>query len=187
MDKITLINLLLFSVILSGMTGLYLEKNKKNNDNTNNQVLNDAVLKQYLIDEDLRRKQYIKYRDENALYNELAPPERRVPEYQYPWDYVKAQLNIPTRGYPEPYHQIGLATSDDEKAFNLFGRQTYPGSNQYEYYVVGTMGFQQVKIPVGVKGKKEIMDGDTIKIHGNKGDFKVKMYEYDVPRYVPVL
>jgi hypothetical protein len=32
-----------------------------------------------------------------------------------------------------------------------------------------------------------IVDNDIIKIHGNKGDFRVKMYDYDVPRYVPVL
>jgi len=185
MDKITLINLLLFSIILSGMAGLYLEKNKKTD--TNSKILNDLVLKQYLVDEELRRKQYIKFRDENVLYNELAPPERRVPEYEYPWDHVKAQLNIPTRGYPEPYQQLGIATNDEEKAFNLFGRQTYPGSNQYEYYVVGTMGFQQVKIPVGSRGKKEIMDNDLIKIHGNKGEYRVKLYDYDVPRYIPII
>jgi hypothetical protein len=180
MDKI--INLLFFSVILCGIAGLYLKNDGKQHEN---KILNDVVLKQYL--EDINKKKYIVHRDENALYNELAPPERRVPEYQYPWNSVKSQLNIPTRGYPESYHQIGIATSDDEKAFNLFGRQTYPGSNQYEYYVVGKMGYQEVKIPVGVKGKKEIMDNDMIKIHGNKGDFRVKMYDYDVPRYVPIL
>jgi hypothetical protein len=190
MDKITLINLMLFTVILSGMTGVWMNshtKPTKSTENNQNQILNDMVLKNYVDNlEDVKRRNYILRRDENAYANDMAPPERRVPEYQYPFDYIKSQINIPTRGYPEPYHQIGIATHD-EKAFNLFGRQTYPSSNQYEYYVVGTMGYTNVKIPVGTKGKKEIMDGDHIRIHGNDGEYKVKLFDYDVPRYVPVV
>jgi hypothetical protein len=144
------------------------------------------------IDKQYIDKQYIEKRNENVLYNEFKPPERRVPEYQYPTKFVKSQINIPTRGYPEDYQVLGNVFRDNtETAYNLFGRQTYPGSNQYEYYVTGSdTNGSHVKIPIKIKGDKEINDNDTINIPGtnkDKGEFKVKLYNIDTPRYIPVL
>ena len=140
--------------------------------------------------DDIERRKYLNQRDAMVLYNDLAPPERRVPEYQYPYNYVKAQLNIPTRGLPENYQIMGVLLRDEtETAYNLFGRQTYPGSNQWEYYVAGadSYGFQN-KMPVVVRGDRELDDKQRIELpwlDKSKGDFEVNLYNYDVPRYNP--
>jgi hypothetical protein len=141
--------------------------------------------------DDIERKLYLNQRDANVLYNEFAPPERRVADIQYPYRYVKNQLNIPTRGYPDNYQLMGILLRDNtETSYNLFGRQKFPGSNQYDYYVQGKMGYNDVKIPINSIGDREIEDGITIKIPGTdykKGNFKVKLYNLDAPRYIPFI
>jgi hypothetical protein len=137
----------------------------------------------------LEKRKILEYRDAEVKYNDFKPPERRVPEYQYPVQAVKQIINIPTRGYPDNYQLMGVLLRDNtETAFNLFGRQTYPGSNQYEYYAQGTMHNNNVKLPINRKDNRELYDGDQVKIPGtdeNKGQFKVKLYNLDVPRYNP--
>ena len=136
----------------------------------------------------IERKQYLNDRDANALYNDLAPPERRVPEYLYPFNYVKNQLNIPTRGYPENYQILGLLLRDDtETVYKLFGRQTYPGSDMWEYYCENDK-YNNAKIPLKSHNNRELQDGMHVHVPGtdkHKGEFKVKLYNYDTPRYIP--
>ena len=150
--------------------------NESNINNNNNNII--------------ERRQYLDNRDHSVLVNDFAPPERRVPEYLYPFTYVKNQLNIPTRGYPENYQILGvLLRENTETAYNLFGRQTYPGSNLWEYYVENDK-YNNVKLPVNIRGDKEIMDGDEVHVPGTdhkNGKFRVKLYKFDVPRYIPVL
>jgi hypothetical protein len=129
-------------------------------------------------------------RDRSIILDPLIAPERRVDLIQYPMT-IKNQLNIPTRGYPDNYQMMGIVTREaDEKILQLFGRATFPGSNQYEYYVTTSeFGFQN-KIPVNTRGGKEILDNDIIHIpefNKNKGEFKVKLYNYNTPRYNPYI
>ena len=80
--------------------------------------------------------------------------------------------------------------NNTETAYNLFGRQTFPGSNQYEYYVQGNMDGNIVKIPIKIRGDREIEDGQGIQIPGTdpaKGAFKVQLYKLDSLRYNPHL
>jgi hypothetical protein len=130
----------------------------------------------------------LEYRDRNILYDPIVAPERRVDITQYPLPILQ-KINIPTRGYPDNYQLIGLLSRiEDEKILQLFGRPTFPGSNQYEYYVTTeTNGFTN-KIPIETKGKREIEDGTYVKVpifDQNKGEFQVKLYNYDTPRYNP--
>jgi len=139
----------------------------------------------YINDKDMIHK-----RDKEALYNDLKPPERRVPEYEYPTEFVKKQINYPSRGYPEEYSLLGNAYRDStETAYELFGRQKYPGSTQYEYYVVGSDNKNfKVKIPIKINGDKEIYDNQVIDIPGtshDKGSFTVRLFNLDTPRYIP--
>jgi hypothetical protein len=134
---------------------------------------------------------YLKHRDKEVLYNNFIAPERRQPSHSYPFNHVKNQLNISTRGIPDNYHLIGILVRDNtETAFNLFGRQIYPGSNQWEYYVQGSMHYTSVKIPIYIKGDREIEDGQLVSIPGydaSKGTFKAQLYKYDTPRYNPTI
>jgi hypothetical protein len=137
---------------------------------------------------EIEMKLYLNRRDENVLYNDFYPPERREPSYQYPSRYIRNNLNIPTRGIPDNYQLLGLILRDNtETAYKLFGRQLYPGSTQYEYYAQGVMHHNDVKVPLKVRGDKEIEDNQVIHIPGTdstKGQFKVKLYNFDAPRYM---
>ena len=192
---------LIIIAVCIGLSGIYIYHENKNNKNdptfkynddllqkmnkliSHQQKINNQIEKLEDMNIDKERKQFLNNRDRQVIYNDLTAPERRVPEYQYPYNYVKEQINVPTRGYPENYQQIGVAMNEG-KAFNLFGRQTYPGSNQYEYYVQGTMHGTNVKLPIATKGKKEIENNQEIHVPGN-GHFKTEIFPLDAPRYIP--
>lgn len=156
---------------------LYYYKSKETNNNII--IPNDT-------NDFIQKRIELNNRDTKVLKDSFSPPERRVPEYQYP-QIIKNNINIPTRGIPENYQLMGIASRDTtETNFNLFGRQTYPGSSIYEYYVESTSIGSNYKIPIQVNGNKEISDGDKIKIKGTdqtKGDFTVNLYKFDNPRY----
>ena len=133
------------------------------------------------------------------IINPLLPPERSyVNTYGIP-------TNIPSRGFSGGYQQVGslhkTAVSDDntEPGNNnksvilpLFGQPTYPGSNKWNYYTT-TDKHAMVKMTFKVGGKdsddrhgvNEIMTGDQIQIPEYNGDFDVKVYQFDQPRYIP--
>ena len=178
--------LLLF--IFIGMTIYYIHMVKKveNQINEYKKSLNNND--NIIINNNLPVNKLLEYRDRNILYDPIVAPERRVDITQYPLPILQ-KINIPTRGYPDNYQLIGLLSrTEDEKILQLFGRPTFPGSNQYEYYVTTeTNGFTN-KIPIETKGKREIEDGTYVKVpifDQNKGDFQVKLYNYDTPRYNP--
>ena len=185
--------LIIFCVFL-GLAVWYIHYEKKKHIMEKDYKFNDSMIMQVqkiINNPDVERREYLNERDRRVLYDDLSPPERRVPEYIYPYNHVKKDINIPTRGYPENYNMVGVLLRDNtETAYNLFGRQTYPGSNIWEYYAQRTEKDNDVKLPVGVRGNKEIMDNDNIMIPGTdpkKGHFNVRLYKYDVPRYIPIL
>ena len=127
-------------------------------------------------------------RDIKVIHKVDYPPERRLPNHilrKY-----KNRVNIRTRGYPDNYTLQGiLVRNTDEKTLQLYGRQTYPGSNIWEYYGVGndTNAFNS-KLPIDVPNNRELYDNDEINLKyldTKKGPFKVKLYELDSIRYMP--
>ena len=74
----------------------------------------------------------------------------------------------------------------------LYGKPIHPGSNKWSYYTMSD-GHNAVKMPLTHKDKKcdtrygcdEIVDGDLITIPGYNGIFKVVIYDYDAPKYIP--
>ena len=131
-------------------------------------------------------------RDIDVVENKFAPPERRLPRHNYPTESLKRLINVPTRGYPDNYQNVGmLVRKNDEKILKLFGRQKFPGSNQWEYYVLSTQGFESnTKIPLKIPGNKELSNNDVIAVpwlDQSKGKFDVKIFDYDAPRYNPHL
>ncbi len=152
-------------------------KLKKSKETNNNQDID--------IDIDLLLE-----RDKKSLNNDFSPPERRLPRHIYPTQTFKRSINIPTRGYPDNYHNVGmLVRKNDEKILKLFGRQKYPGSSQWEYYVTGSDTYgADSKTPLNVPGNKELSNNDLFTIpwlDQSKGKFEVKIFDYDAPRYNP--
>lgn len=183
--------------IFIGMTIYYIHVTKKKAETEVNEykkLLNDTNKSknyennQATIINNLPVRKLLEYRDRNVLYDPLVAPERRVDITQYPLQILN-KINMPTRGYPDNYQLIGLLSrTNDEKILQLFSRPTFPGSNQYEYYATTESNGFTNKIPIETKGKKEIEDGMSIKVpifDQNKGDFQVKLYNYDTPRYNP--
>ena len=153
-------------------------------------ISNSIQLESPLAVPDLQKRVALEDRDHEAVFNEFRAPERRDPEHAYPTRQVKDLINLPTRGLPDNFHSVGvLVRKKDEKVLQLFGRQKYPGSSQWEYYVAGadSYGFPN-KMPVVVRGDRELDDKQRIDLpwlDKSKGDFEVNLYNYDVPRYNP--
>lgn len=133
------------------------------------------------------------------IINPLLPPERSyVNTYGIP-------TNIPSRGFSGGYQQVGSlskTTVRDETTepgnnnksviLPLFGQPTYPGSHKWNYYTT-TDKHAMVKMTFKVGGKdsddrhgvNELMSGDQIQIPEYNGNFDVKVYQFDQPKYIP--
>ena len=135
------------------------------------------------------------------LVNPLLPPERSyVNTYGIP-------TNIPTRGISGGFQQVGSlhkteVSNDDTQPGNntksvilpLFGQPTYPGSNKWNYYTTTDKNAMvKMTFKVGNKnsddrhGVNELMTGDDIQIPEYNGKFDVKIYQFDQPKYIPVV
>ena len=133
------------------------------------------------------------------IINPLLPPERSYTNtYGIP-------INIPSRGPLQTYQQVGIlykenivdtdklpGNNSDSNILPLFGRPTFNGSRRWNYYTSSDK-FQNFKIPITRNGRKcsddngcdEIMNGDMIDIPSYNGKFKVEIYDYDRPSYIP--
>ena len=115
----------------------------------------------------------------------VNPPVRGVP------------INIRTRGSPTEYQQMGILTntSNPDDVRPLYGRQTYQGSNQWNYYSSLDSNLS-TKIPIfkatnkctDERGCQEINDGDNVTI-GNISatQYTFTKYSNDDYRYIPDL
>ena len=103
---------------------------KKSNINFLYIVIGLLFLIIILKDKDLDIKIFSLRNDED----ELDEPKR-----YYDSKYTtrkRMRINVPTRGEPPPYQQVGILTDIDnpENIKPLYGRQTYRGSNQWNYF-----------------------------------------------------
>jgi hypothetical protein len=142
---------------------------------------------------------YIHQKNHERVINPLLPPERSYENtYGIP-------INIPTRGSSGGFQQIGMlykqeitnssatiGNNSDTAVFPLYGKPIYPGSNKWSYYTASDK-FNSVKMPISHNGRRcdsdygcqELYSGDIIQIPAYNGNFKVDIYDYDKPRYIP--
>ena len=102
------------------------------------------------------------------------------------------RINVPTRGEPPSYQQVGILTDtvDSENVKPLYGRQTYRGSNQWNYFT-SLDSHLATKIPITIdendctdeRGCIELNKNDTI--HVNTKDYNIDLYKFNTPRYMP--
>jgi len=105
----------------------------------------------------------------------------------------RMRINVPTRGEPPPYQQVGILTdtNNPENIKPLYGRQTYRGSNQWNYFT-SLDSHLATKIPIEIdnqdcmdeRGCKEIYKNDTLNING-ENEYKANIYQTYAPRYIP--
>ena|SRR5574344_604697 len=103
----------------------------------------------------------------------------------------------PTRGYPDNYHLLGTLISidnnkdynkleQDNQIINLFGRQKYPGSSEYEYYTMLSTGNNNTKIPLKDQ-IRELFTDDEVFIKELNKTYKVNLYPNEELKYNPFL
>lgn len=108
---------------------------------------------------------------------------------------VGIPINMRTRGHPGQFQQMGVLTGErngQQVVLPLYGRQTYGGSDYYEYYTASE-GYHSFKIPIVKNGRdctdergcKEIFDGDDVSVNTYDTGFKASIYRNSMPRYIP--
>ena len=69
-------------------------------------------------------------------------------------DYYSRRINIRTRGEPDDYHTVGILRKEGtDDVVPLIGRQTYPGSNQWNYF---TMTDSHLKTEIPLKRERSL-------------------------------
>ena len=136
------------------------------------------------------------YVKDDSFYEEKI--ERRLEPPGIVYEPRRAMpINIRTRGSPSEYQQIGILTNKDNTTDvrPFYGRQTYRGSNQWNYYSSMDSNLS-TKIPVfkssnkctDERGCQEINEGDDVTI-GNVSSsiYTFTKYSNDSFRYIPDL
>jgi hypothetical protein len=188
-----MINVLL-ALFLCQQLYVYVNKNTEKEENTyetptttNASSLLDNNIMNYINKkiEDILKQLFLKNRDAEAVYNPLKPPEQRMESRQYP--YPQNLFLERTRGEPDDYQLVGLLYNTDvNKNYQLYGRRVYPGSYEWEYYILGKdLGGLEFKYPIQINNKEEIRDGMTLTLPIDKNTYTVSIYNYDQPRYNP--
>ncbi len=103
-------------------------------------------------------------------------------------------INFPTRGEPPSYQQVGILTDtkNPENIKPLYGRQTYRGSNHWNYFT-SLDSHLATKIPIYLSNKdctdeygcSEIYKDEIITIGDSGTSYKVTIYNTYAPRYIP--
>ena len=106
----------------------------------------------------------------------------------------RMRINVPTRGEPPSYQQVGILTdtTNPENIKPLYGRQTYRGSNQWNYFT-SLDSHLATKIPIYLSNKdctdeygcSEIYKDEIITIGDPGTSYKVTIYNTYAPRYIP--
>jgi len=177
-------NLILSTVLVINTIIIYkvfknLEFNNSNNDIDTNNINNNNNLIEKKSDKNYSNK---------VIENPVIAPERIYDvksENNNLQKYLK--INERTRGEPEQYQLVGMLYNiDSNKNYNLYGRHTYPGSYEWEYYVDGKdIGGNYFKFPLDIKN--EIRDNTQIKLPLSSDPFIVKIYEFKEMKYIPII
>jgi len=180
---------------------IFMDKNEEETNIKQQQLLQQEQLlqqQQLLQQEQLLQQQHMANNESNhdrkVISNPLYPPLKRgIP------------INIETRESGGEFQQVGILSKNtindgtavpgnntDSVVLPLYGKPTYRGSNKWLYYTE-TDKLNPVKIPVNHKNKDctddygcdEIYDKDSVIIPSYNGDFTVKIYKLNKPRYIP--
>lgn len=98
-----------------------------------------------------------------------------------------APVNLTVRGFDEGIQQVGTIQKvfgGENWIYPLFGRRKYRNDNKWEYFV--KFGQYGVILPVlPLRNYEELNTNDEVYIQGQKGKYRVTMYDEDIPQYLP--
>lgn len=156
------------------------KNNLNQGDLTNQTNINEKIEIKTISD----NKDLIIEDDYKVLKDPLREPTRRMPRYIYgDLNLDPNYFNVHTRGYPDSYSQQGYLVDntadlkDKNRILPLYGRQKYPNSVEYEYYIEILTGDVPRKFKLE-KQKRELYDEDKVKVDiMNNKEYSVKMFE----------
>jgi len=128
--------------------------------------------------------------DYRNINDPLQEPGRRASRYEIGPLAFNPHLNIPTRGYPDTFSLQGYLVDDkcpqDEpnKIIKLFGRQTYPTSYEWDYYVEINVANDKLKVDLN-RQRREIYDDDSVFVPLLKRNYKVHLLKNNTLAYNP--
>lgn len=133
----------------------------------------------------------IKIYDYRVLEDPMKDPKRRLPRYLMGPTVASPLFNFPTRGLRDSFSQQGYlidnraSTSDSNKILQLFGRQKWPNSSRYEYYVTFQSGDKDRKYDLD-RYTKELYDKDEVLVDIlNDRRYEVKLFKQEGLEYNP--
>lgn len=126
----------------------------------------------------MRFNRDVKEYDIRNLEDPLVPPTARPPKHIFRSLYGNPLFDYPTRGPLDDYTYMGnlvrtstLVNSESSyvqpanNIIELMGRQKYPNSTTYDYYVLAEKGnMRDSKIHIRTKRHEELYDGDVVNI-----------------------
>jgi hypothetical protein len=129
------------------------------------------------------------------LTDPLMYPEKRG---NFPYVDEGVIINQNPRAFPgitnpeyQVYQQLGIMINNDNPdkpmIIPLFGKKKYPDRDIYKYYTSIDNYNSSVKIPIEKKQNKNepLYTGDSITIPQFNKEFKITIYDYDEPKYIP--
>ena len=138
------------------------------------------IRKPIIIKEVIKEKE----KDNEPYREDIYRPDRKREIKSLPFNY-------PTRGAPGEYNMVGFLkdTNNPGKLQQLYGRQTYPNSNKWNYYVKSDQ-YHQIPIPINIGGQectdetgcREIQNKERINLFGNQQEatiYKPEPYYYN--------
>ncbi len=186
----------------------YANNTKKSSNNSNNANNEERELRKELLKAQIEATKVQTQRDishavSNKAYerinNPLIPPEKSYEAvYGVP-------INIPTRATTGGFQQVGylyrsevsdsdkqIGNNSDTAIIPLYGHRLFNGSDKWNYYVSSDK-YHSIKMPIMHKNRKcdseygcnEIYNDDEIDVPAYNSRFKVQIYEFDKPRYLP--
>ena len=131
--------------------------------------------------------------EEKEKNEEIKEPRKFYDSRFYPRK--RMAINVPTRGEPPEYQQVGILTGEsgeEDTIKPLYGRQTYRGSNQWNYFT-SLDSHLATKIPVYMenndctdeRGCSELYKGDSVSMGEGGSAYTTSLYGNIGPRYLP--
>ena len=101
-------------------------------------------------------------------------------------------INIPSRGLPESYQQMGVLKKDSGDLIPLYGRRVGSRSDRFNYYT-RTDTYNPLPLPINYKrrdcqdsvGCDELDNGDQIVVSPTGEKATATLYQFDGPTYIP--
>ena len=196
---------------------LQLESDIKSISTESNYPEKKIIVKRQMIPPAIADPNIITDLDYKVTFDPLTEPSRRPPRHVISPVIGNPYFNYPTRGFTDSYSLQGYLVKDfnkynkkdntqinsltdkgkpqgdideydkENRILKLFGREKYPNSTEYEYYVIINTGMNDSIKYFLENQRKELYDGDSVYVDILKSKYTVKTLKNKTFEYNPYL